>query len=239
MARISKEYDERLNEFLDTAQQLFFERGYEQTSVNHIIEKVGVAKGTFYHYFKTKSELLDKLVSRFGKRLREEIEPLMEQPGLNAIDKLNLFFEKGRSIKAQNVDLMMMFMKVLYTDDNLRLRHEMNKKNTVLVAPLISSILEQGIREGTVSVIDPYNTALLLYSMMYNLAETTSILLLHIDEHPENMDEIERKVKVLEYSVEKILGVPEGSLCFANRQFMEQFSNNRGKSGKTNSSKNS
>ncbi len=60
MVRVTKEYDQRLQELLDTARQLFFEIGYEKTSVNDIIDRVGVAKGTFYHYFKTKEDLLDK-----------------------------------------------------------------------------------------------------------------------------------------------------------------------------------
>ncbi|MCK4578956.1 MAG: TetR/AcrR family transcriptional regulator, partial [Candidatus Marinimicrobia bacterium] len=54
MARVLKEYDERKTEFLDAARELFYSLGYEQTSVNTIIEKVGVSKGTFYHYFKSK-----------------------------------------------------------------------------------------------------------------------------------------------------------------------------------------
>ena len=58
--RISKDYDVRKNEILDMAQKLFFEMGYEQTSVSNIIDAVGVAKGTFYYYFKSKEELLEK-----------------------------------------------------------------------------------------------------------------------------------------------------------------------------------
>ena len=65
MVRITKEYDERLTEFLETAQQLFFQKGYEKTSVNDIIKKIGVAKGTFYHYFKSKKDLLDKIVKGY------------------------------------------------------------------------------------------------------------------------------------------------------------------------------
>jgi len=63
MVRITKEYHVRKNELLDTAQELFFTQGYEQTTVETIIQKVGVSKGTFYYYFKSKEDLLDKLPS--------------------------------------------------------------------------------------------------------------------------------------------------------------------------------
>ena len=64
MVRISKDYDVRKQEFLDAAQKLFYEQGYDQTSVNTIIDAVGVSKGTFYHYFKSKEDLLDALAER-------------------------------------------------------------------------------------------------------------------------------------------------------------------------------
>ena len=51
MARVTKEYRERKNEILDAAQELFLTQGYEKISVDNIIKKIGIAKGTFYYYF--------------------------------------------------------------------------------------------------------------------------------------------------------------------------------------------
>ena len=51
-------YDERRAEILDSAQKQFFLKGYETASVNEIIEAAGISKGTFYHYFESKDELL-------------------------------------------------------------------------------------------------------------------------------------------------------------------------------------
>ena len=47
MARQVKEYDERYQQFLDVGQQLFYTKGYDQTSIQEIIDAVGVAKGLF------------------------------------------------------------------------------------------------------------------------------------------------------------------------------------------------
>ena len=52
--RIVKEHEERKNEILDTAEILFEEKGYDKCSVNDILNRIGIAKGTFYHYFKSK-----------------------------------------------------------------------------------------------------------------------------------------------------------------------------------------
>jgi len=56
MMRIVKEYDERRNEIIDTAKKLFITKGYNKSSVNDILNEIGIAKGTFYYYFASKEE---------------------------------------------------------------------------------------------------------------------------------------------------------------------------------------
>ena len=54
MTRIIKEADERRNEILDAAETLITEKGYSKTTIIDILNQVGIAKGTFYYYFKSK-----------------------------------------------------------------------------------------------------------------------------------------------------------------------------------------
>lgn len=61
LTRTVKKPEERRWELIHAATELFSEHGYEKTSVNDIIQKIGVAKGTFYHYFKSKEEIADFL----------------------------------------------------------------------------------------------------------------------------------------------------------------------------------
>ncbi len=62
MARVVKAADERRSEFIAAAQNLFYSKGYESTSVNDLISVVGVSKGAFYHYFDSKQAVLEALV---------------------------------------------------------------------------------------------------------------------------------------------------------------------------------
>lgn len=57
MTRTAKDSDERRSELIATAQQLFYSKGYESTSVSDIVKAVGVAQGTFYYYFDSKTEM--------------------------------------------------------------------------------------------------------------------------------------------------------------------------------------
>ena len=65
MARIVKEADERRNEILDAAETLITEKGYSKTTIIDILNQVGIAKGTFYYYFKSKEEVMDAIIERF------------------------------------------------------------------------------------------------------------------------------------------------------------------------------
>jgi AcrR family transcriptional regulator len=223
MTRVTKEYDERLKELLDTAQRLFFQKGYEKTSVNHIIDAVGVAKGTFYHYFKSKEDLLDQLVTRFTAGSLEEAKKVMKRKGLNAVERMNRFFIKIKDKKVENKELMKMLMKVMYTDENLIFRHKVFKKSIALMTPYFAEIVKQGIDEGLFQPQDHEETAELIFTMALNLNETVVRLLLDAEAHPENIDKIDRKIKAYYRGMERMLGAAEGSLSFYRREDIEVF----------------
>ena len=70
--------------------KLFRERGYDKTTVDEIIEKSNVAKGTFYHHFQGKSALLGTLSDIFDDKYRElELDLDPEQSAVEQIPALN------------------------------------------------------------------------------------------------------------------------------------------------------
>ena len=56
------------------AWQLFYEQGYEETTIDEIVEESGTSKGSFYHYFRSKDDLLGTLSDLFDRKY-EELEP--------------------------------------------------------------------------------------------------------------------------------------------------------------------
>ncbi len=55
------------------AEKLFIKNGVEKTSVNEIVQCTGIAKGTFYLYFKNKDELVDSIITRYTKDFLEKV----------------------------------------------------------------------------------------------------------------------------------------------------------------------
>lgn len=76
--------DERPNEILDAALAVFAERGYRNTRLEHVGEAAGVTKGTIYHYFTNKEDLLlraiehrrEEAFGRIDELLRDKTAPV-------------------------------------------------------------------------------------------------------------------------------------------------------------------
>jgi AcrR family transcriptional regulator len=68
--------DERRAQFLRVALDLFAARGYHATSISHIIGKAGVARGTFYQYFRSKKEIFDSLLDELFAQVNAAVAPI-------------------------------------------------------------------------------------------------------------------------------------------------------------------
>lgn len=211
--RVVKEYDERFAEFLDVAQALFYSKGYEQTSVQEIIDKIGVAKGTFYHYFDSKVELLDALVARLSTQGVATLQPLIAERALPAMEKLARFFEQVNTFETANRDFLIDAMRVLYRDENVLLRVKIQMQSTALLAPLLTQIIYQGIDEGVFTLTYPDATAEILIEIGQGLSAAFERLIIKDETTSAEVAHIQRKVEAYERSVERVLGTPAGSLC--------------------------
>ena len=63
MSKIETNKEQKRNSLLDSAFTLFIDNGFNKTSIADIVKKAGVAKGTFYLYFKDKYDIRNHLIS--------------------------------------------------------------------------------------------------------------------------------------------------------------------------------
>lgn len=224
MGRVMKEHGVRRNELLDAAWELFCQHGYDKTPVSAIIDKIGVSKGTFYHYFKSKEDLLDAAIERITVAITDEIRSATGEPGLSAVEKLNRFMEASRKWKAEHADQIRELTQVVYRDENLRLRHKMDMRTLALLTPILTGIISQGVEEGVFRVEeDPAMVAELILSVVNVFAHLNSRALLQIEAHPENLGILIRRLGFFFDTLERILGAEKGSIRMVDREFIESF----------------
>ena len=141
--RITKKPEERRNELIEIAEQLFIKKGYEKTAVSDIVKKAKVAQGTFYYYFKTKEEVLDSIIDKYIKTTVEGYEKIANEKGPDAVEKLVNIFQFSYSFRKNKTSLM----QYLHEDKNAHLHLKFERKMPVTIAKPLSKIINQGVEE--------------------------------------------------------------------------------------------
>ena len=148
MARIidEKEYARRRNEILDIAQRLVYSKGYEQMTIQDILDNLQISKGAFYHYFGSNPALLEALIEHIQDGAEMLIIPILQDAHLSAIEKLERFFATAARWKTEQKDFFLALLRVWYTDDNAIVRQKTYTVGMRRFLPELTGVIYQGIR---------------------------------------------------------------------------------------------
>jgi AcrR family transcriptional regulator len=91
MGKIDDNKQHKLEALLENAYELFLTQGIEQTSISDIVKKAGVAKGTFYLYFKDKYDIQNQLIARTADRLFVKAYQAMENAHIPTFEDRIIF----------------------------------------------------------------------------------------------------------------------------------------------------
>ena len=130
---------------VSAAWQLFYEQGYDNTTVEEIVEASGTSRGSFYHYFDGKDALLSSLSYLFDEKYDELAESM--NPDLSSIEKLNLMNQELFLMidNTVSVDLLsQLFATQLITNGE---RHMMSPNRTYY--KLLRQVISEGKQNGT------------------------------------------------------------------------------------------
>ena len=100
MVRIVKSPEERRTELIETAESLFSQKGYEYTAVSDIVKKINVGQGTFYHYFKSKEDILEAVAEKVVAPIAEDVRNIAkgnEDSATKVNSILNSILKAGNS----------------------------------------------------------------------------------------------------------------------------------------------
>lgn len=142
--RVVKEHDERKNEIIDTAARLFGEKGYEKCSVNDILNAIGIAKGTFYHYFKSKEEVLDAVIDKTTEMIVERVKEVAENDKFDPEDKLLLVF---MSMKVED-QVEEGLLEEMHKAENALMHQKSLVSSVNALTPILTEVVKEGIQKG-------------------------------------------------------------------------------------------
>ncbi|MCL5070972.1 MAG: TetR/AcrR family transcriptional regulator, partial [Actinobacteria bacterium] len=195
MTRVTKKPEERKNEIMNAAEELFITKGFDFSAVSDVVKKVGVSQGVFYYYFKSKVEVLDVIMERYVDNLAEKVKAIAKNERLNAQQKLQAIIDVafGFEIGKENK------IEYLYKEKNPVIYQQIMIKVINQFVPLLTEVISQGVEEGIFDTPFPREaTEILLGGMTYQYDA--------IGVFPQSMDIYYKKAKAMEDIVERVIG---------------------------------
>ena len=205
-------YAGRRDEFLDAAQALIQTSGYEQMSIQNILERAEASRGAFYHYFDSKAALLEAIVERLVQQAMETVTPIVDDPGLSAIEKFTRLFAAIARWKTARRELMVALLRVWYSDDNAVVREKQRQLTLTSLARPVARILEQGRAEGVFTAGHAGDTAQVVLTLLYGASEGAGRLFFARQAGTVSFESVKQQLAAYARALERVLGVAEGSL---------------------------
>jgi AcrR family transcriptional regulator len=205
--RVVKKAEERRNEILDAADELFGQKGFDGTSTNDILEKVGIARGTLYHHFKSKEDIMDALIDRYSDGLLDAAQVIASDKTIPVVERMI------RVVMALNLSggSSKEIMEHIHKPQNALMHQKIQKVIINGVPPILTEIIREGIEQGMFSTPYPYECM----EMVVIYANTV------FDDDMITLTNEERGSRMLAFvcNVERLLGAASGSLMDVMQMF--------------------
>ena len=205
--RIVKEAKERRKDILDAADELFFQKGFDGTSTNDIIDKVGIARGTLYYHFKSKEGIMDALIERYNVRILGAAQDIASDKSIT-VNKRIIGVVMALNISGGSSKEI---MEHIHQPQNALMHQKIQKIILSGVTPILSGIIREGIDQGIFSTPFPYEC------MEMVVAYTNTVF----DDDMVKMTSEERslRMRAFVFNVERLLGAESGSLMEVIQNF--------------------
>jgi AcrR family transcriptional regulator len=201
----------RRDAFVDAAQRLIQSKGYEQMSLQDVLDEVDSSRGAFYHYFDSKVALLDAVVERMVDAATAALAPVVDDPDVPAQQKLQRLFTGIAGWKMERKELMQAVVAVWLSDENAIVRERSRRHTALRLTPLLAGIVRQGRAEGVFDVGSPEHAATVFVSLVLGANEMGSQLLFARQSGSISFEDVERTLAAYGEAFERVLGLPAGS----------------------------
>lgn len=142
-----------------TAWKLFREKGYENTTIDDIISESGTSKGSFYHYFAGKDELLSSLSSIFDEKYEEILQTL--DPEMDSYEKLLYLCREVHGMIEQEIPIDL--LAFMYASQVTKKGDKHLVDQNRFYYKMINQLVDEGQRRGQITRSMPFYEIAQLY----------------------------------------------------------------------------
>lgn len=218
-----KEYAEKRNQILEVAQRLIYSKGYEQMSIQDILNDLQISKGAFYHYFDSKQALLEALIDRMQAEAEPLIAPIVSDPQLSALDKLHRFYNTSARWKTARKDYLILLMRGWYADENALVREKAQTRMIRYFGRMVADIIRQGVQEGVMNTPYPDQMGEMTLNLLQSLGNDFMERLFNPTSTSADLQHVYELVAAYNTALERMLGTPPGSLNLVDMSIMKDW----------------
>ena len=206
-----KKGDLKRGQILDTAERLFFERGYDRTSIQDILDELRLSKGGFYHYFDAKETVLREICERrWLKRFEGVRAELAARRG--PVERLNLLLNMLNLFEAEDVHFAALMLKVCWRDGDAAINAFRRRILVGQLTPLVDEAVREGIESGVMHTRHPGSIGRLLVLLACDINDEACAMLAAEPDNPDRLISIIEMLNACRESVEVLAGAPFGSM---------------------------
>lgn len=204
--------EESKKKIIDAAEKLFSENGYQATSIQDVLDVLGISKGGFYHYFETKMDLLAAVCNRRALTRYEEGIAYVRAMRGGAVEKLNAALRLMITIDRGTSSMLGTITELTLAAQDAAVRRELRLITLETVAPLIEEILDAGIREKQFTVRRAGEVARLITLLALDINEEASRAISLNYEKPDCAHNVLELLTAYRQAIETIVNAPFGSI---------------------------
>lgn len=204
--------DFRKAAIIDAAEKLFYEKGYENTSVQDVLDELHLSKGGFYHHFESKLSLLEAICERRMEVSYDNCAAALESSAMTPCEKLNTVFSMCTYIGQNSPEFKLIMLCVAYRDKASMLLEQSRRTSLKLMRSLVDDIIRQASEKGQFSVKYPDIAGEILLNLCFDLTDEVSNLMISESDVLKCAAEMQLKQNAYSEACERLLGAERSSI---------------------------
>ena len=218
-----EQFAAKRSSILQTALRLTLSKGFDEMSIQDVLDALDISKGAFFHYYKSKGDLLEAMVGQMLETGIAHLTPIVHDDRLAALDKLCRFFATLIDWKTGQKSFFLSVVRVWYRDENAIVRQKVREGTIGQVGKLLGQIIEQGQREGAFAVPFPDQQGMIVVAILEAMTDSLSKQLLGMCPGEELLARMSDCVEAHTATIERALGAPGGSIRVMGKETLEQW----------------
>lgn len=205
---------------VEAALELIASVGFDAASVDAIVARAGLSKGTFFHFFPSKRDLLEAACERLAQEGWSAVHASLKEDG-DPLERLDRFVTETRRFRVARAGRLVGLWEALAREENARVRVQVRLRSRELVLPAFARLVADGVACGQFHVGDAEIAAELVLEFADASAEETMRLLR--GGGVSALPLARRRVNASLEAVERVLGVPPGTLARVPEETLGPF----------------